>query len=80
MIQKRIVASDPWLKHYFRFLRKIGHAFQFNSSTEGSLIKHLFDTAHNEFNFKYVDILKFRLIHYDTFYNGSKIVMRVSWC
>ena len=41
------------------------------NSTEGSLSKCLIDTAHSTSNSKNVDALKFRLAHYDTFYNGQ---------
>ena len=51
------------------------HNFQFNSSTEGSLSKCLFETAHNASNFTDVDALRFRLVQHDTwyiwYYNGQ---------
>ena len=47
------------------------HNFQFNSSTEGSLSKCVFETAHNASNSTDVAALRFRLEQYDTFYNGQ---------
>ena len=41
-------------------LRTISHNVQFNSSTEGSISKSLFETAHNAFSSTDVDALKFR--------------------
>ena len=38
---------------------------------EGSLLKCLFQTAHNARNSKDVDAIKFQLVHHDTFYNGQ---------
>ena len=43
----------------------------FNSSTEGTLLKCLFQTALNARNSKDVDALKFQLVRHDTFYNGQ---------
>ena len=43
----------------------------FNSSTEGTLLKCLFQTANNARNSKDVDALKFQLVRHDTFYNGK---------
>ena len=51
-------------------LRTISHDFQFNSSTESSLSKCLFETAHSAFNAMDVDALKFRVVQY-IFYNGQ---------
>ena len=38
---------------------------------EGTLLKCLFQTAHYARNSKDVDVLKFQLVHHDTFYNGQ---------
>ena len=45
----------------------------FNSSTEGTSLKCLLQTAHNSCNFKEVNALKFQLVHHDTFYNGQNL-------
>ena len=39
----------------------------FNSSTEGTLFKGLFQTAHNARNSKDVDALQFQIVRHDTF-------------
>ena len=49
----------------------ISHDFQFISCKEGSLSKVLFGTAHSASNSTDVDVLKFRLLQYDTFYKGQ---------
>ena len=56
----------------FSILKTISHNFQFNSSTEGSLSKFLFETAHSASSFRDVDALKFRLVQSDNFYGGVK--------
>ena len=43
----------------------------FNSSTEGTLLKCLVQTAHNACNSKDVDALKFQLVRHGAFYNGQ---------
>ena len=43
----------------------------FNSSTEGTLLKCLFHTAHNARHSEDVDALKFQLVCHDSFYNGK---------
>ena len=58
-------------KLLFSILRRISHNFQFNSSMEGSLSKFLFETAHSASSFTDVDVLKFQLVQYDTFYSGQ---------
>ena len=55
----------------FSIPRTINHNFQFNSSTEGSLSKCLFETAHSAPNSTDVNALKFRLVQYDVFYGGQ---------
>ena len=55
----------------FSILRTISHNFQFNSSTEGSLSKFLFETTHSASSSTDVDALKFRLVQYDKFYGGQ---------
>ena len=44
---------------------------KFDSSTEGTILKCLFHTAHNARHSKDVDALKFQLVRHDTFYNGQ---------
>ena len=51
--------------------RSNSYTSPFNSSTEGTLLKCLFHTAHNARNSKDVDALKFQLVRHDTFYNGQ---------
>ena len=55
----------------FSILRTIRHNFQSNSSTEGSLSKFLFETAHSASSYTEVDALKFRLVQYDKFCGGQ---------
>ena len=66
----------------FSILRTISHNFQFNFSTEGSLSKFLFETAHSASSSTDVDALKFRLVQYDKFYGGQnrRMVQKVLWC
>ena len=63
---------------FFSIPRIISHYFQFNSSTEGSLSKCLFETAHCASSSTDVDALKFRLEQYVTFY-GDQIQQDSSW-
>ena len=56
----------------FSILRSISHNFQFNSSTEGSISKFLFEITHSASSSTDVDALKFRLVQYDKFYGGEK--------
>ena len=56
----------------FSILWTISHNFQFNSSTEGSISKFLFETAHSASSSTDVDAFKFRLVKYDKFYGGEK--------
>ena len=56
----------------FSILRTISHNFQFNSSTEGSILKLLFEIARNASSSTDVDSLKFRLVQYDKFYSGEQ--------
>ena len=56
----------------FSILRTISHNFLFNSSTEGSISKFLFEIACNTSNSTDVDALKFRLVQYDKFYSGKQ--------
>ena len=64
-----------WIKTrtFFWFLAQLLFNFQINSSTEGSLLKCLFETGHaySASNSKNVDVLKFRLVQYDALYNGQ---------
>ena len=55
----------------FSILRTISHNFQFNSSTEGSVSKFLFETAHSASSSTDVDALKCRLVQFDIFYDGQ---------
>ena len=55
----------------FSILRTISHNFQFNSSTESSLSKFLFETAHSAPSSTDVDALKFRLVQFDKFDDGQ---------
>ena len=43
----------------------------FNSSTEGTLLRCLLQTAHNACNSKDVDAPKFKWVRHNTFYNGQ---------
>ena len=58
------------LQLIFSILRNI-YTSPFNSSTEGTLLKCIFHTAHNARNSKDVDALEFQLVRHDTFYNGQ---------
>ena len=56
----------------FSILRTISQNFLFNSSTEGSISKFLFEMARSVSSSIDVDRLKFRLIQYDKFYSGEQ--------
>ena len=56
----------------FSILSTISHNFQFNSSTEGSISKFLFEMARSASSSTDVDALKFRLAQYDKFYTGEQ--------
>ena len=56
----------------FSILRTISKHFQFNSSTEGSISKFLFEIACSASSSTDVDVLKFRLVQYDEFYSGEQ--------
>ena len=56
----------------FSILRTISQNFQFNSSTEGSISKFLFEIACSASSSTDVDALKFRLVQYDKFYSGEQ--------
>ena len=56
----------------FSILRTISHNFQFNSTTEGSISKFLFEIAHIASSSTDVDALKLRLVQYDKFYSGEQ--------
>ena len=59
------------LQLIFSSFRNNCYTSPFYSSTEGSLLKCLFQTARNACNSKDVDALIFQLVHHDTFYNGQ---------
>ena len=59
------------LQLIFSIFRNNGYTSPFNSSTEGTLLKSLLQTAHNACNSEYVDALKFQLVCHDRFYNGQ---------
>ena len=56
----------------FSILRTISHNCQFNSSTEGSRSKCLFEIARSASSSTDVDALKFRLVQYVKFYSGEQ--------
>ena len=56
----------------FSILRTISHNSQFNSNSEGSISKFLFEIACSALSSTYVDALKFRLVQYDKFYSGAQ--------
>ena len=59
------------LQVIFSIFRNNSYTSPFNPRTEGTLLKCLFQTAHNARNSKDVDALKFQLVHHDTFYKGQ---------
>ena len=56
----------------FSILKTISQNFQFNSSTEGSISKFLFEIARSASSSTDVDALKFRLVQYDKFYSSEQ--------
>ena len=56
----------------FTIPRTISHNFQFNSSTDGSISKCLFEIARSASSSTDVDALKFRLVQYAKFYSGKQ--------
>ena len=69
---KIIVIWILWSSLLFSILKTISHNFQFNSSTESSISKFLFEIAHSASNSTDVDALKFWLVQYDKFYGDEK--------
>ena len=59
------------LQLIFSIFRNYSYTSPLNSSTEGTLLKCMLQTAHNACNSKDVDALKFQLVHHDVFYNGQ---------
>ena len=59
------------LQLIFSIFQNNSYTSPFNSSTEGTLLKCLLQTAHNACNSKDVDALKFQSVRHDTFYNGQ---------
>ena len=59
------------LQLIFSIFRNNSYTSPFNSSTEGTLLKCMLQTAHNACNSKDVDALKFQLVRHDIFYNGK---------
>ena len=59
------------LQLIFSIFRNNSYTLPFNSSTEGTLLKCSFHTAHNAHHSKDVDALKFQLVRHDTFHNGQ---------
>ena len=57
------------LQLIFSIFQNSSYISPFNSSTEGTLLKCMLQTAYNACNFKYVDALKFQLVRHDLFYN-----------
>ena len=59
------------LQLIFSIFRNNSYTSPFNSSTEGTLLKCMLQTAHNACNSKDMDALKFQLVRHDIFYNGQ---------
>ena len=59
------------LQLIFSIFRNNSNTSPFNSSTEGTLLKCMLQTAHNACNSKDVDALKFQFVRHDIFYNGQ---------
>ena len=59
------------LQLIFSFFRNNSYTSPFNTSTEGTLLKCMLQTAHNACNPKDVDALKFQFVRHDIFYNGQ---------
>ena len=57
--------KEPQIPTFF-LIRPYSFASLFYSSTEGTLLKCLFQTTHNACNSKDVDVLQFKLVHHDT--------------
>ena len=55
----------------FSILITIIYIFTFNSSTEGSLSKCLFETGYSASRLTDMNALKFQLVKYDIFYGGQ---------
>ena len=55
----------------FSIFRNNSYTPPFNSSTEGTLLRCLLQTAHNACNSKDVDAPKFKWVRHNTFYNGQ---------
>ena len=66
---KIIVIWIMWSSYSFRFLEQ---SVIINSSTEDSISKFLFETAHSASSSTDVDALNCRLVQYDKFYSGEK--------
>ena len=64
---KIIVIWIMWSSYSFRFNKS-----KFNSRTEGSISKFLFEIARSESSSTDVDALKFWLVQYDKFYRGEQ--------
>ena len=65
------VFNNSVLQLIFSIFWNSSYTFPFNSSTEGTLLKCIFHTAHNARHSKDVDALKFQLVRHDTSYNGQ---------
>ena len=63
--------TNSVLQLIFSIFRNYSYTSHLNSSTEGTLLKCMLQTAHNACNSKDVDALKFQLVHHDVFYNGQ---------
>ena len=59
------------LQLIFLIFRNNSYTSSFNSSTEGTLLKCMLQTAHNACNSIDVDALKFQLVRHDIFHNGQ---------
>ena len=59
------------LQLFFSIFGNNSYTSPFNSSTEGTLLKCMLQTAHNACISKDVDALKFQLVRHDIFYNGK---------
>ena len=57
------------LQLIFSIFRNNSYTYPFNSSTEGTLLKCLFHTAHNARHSEDVDALKFQLVRHDALYH-----------
>ena len=59
------------LQLIFSIFRNNSYTSPFNSTTEGTLLKCMLQTAHNACNSKDVDALKFQIVRHDILYNGQ---------